>query len=260
LKTYKGELYAAGNAFYDSVSSGTIAHWNGSYWTEVIPGTGGTVTCFEVYKKDLYVGGAFGNNCSAPTTSNKVAIWNGDNWLPAGTGMNDIVYGLKTFDGNLYAGGNFTTADSDSVERIAKWEGNNWSAMPGPGFNDLIWCFGSYHAELYAGGMFTEAGGIPADHIAKWSASNDIVDFTVNKVTGIYPQPFHNRATIEIDNSQNENFTLVIYNIYGQLVREINNITTDKVTIERQDLKSGMYFFRLTAEGNLLGMGKMIIE
>jgi hypothetical protein len=44
------------------------------------------------------------------------------------------------------------------------------------------------------------------------------------------------------------------------LVCEFKNITGDKVIIEREDLKNGMYFFRLDTEGILVGTGKMIIE
>jgi hypothetical protein len=85
---------------------------------------------------------------------------------------------------------------------------------------------------------------------------------TINNILSIslYPNPTHQSATLQFNNPQNENHTLTLYNTYGQLVREINNITADKVTIGRQNLANGMYFFRLTAEGKLVGTGKLIME
>jgi hypothetical protein len=85
------------------------------------------------------------------------------------------------------------------------------------------------------------------------------VDKIDNKLI-VYPNPAHQSATLQFSNPKNENFTLTLYNTYGQLVREINNITGDKVTIERQDLTNGMYFFRLATEGKVIGTGKMVME
>jgi hypothetical protein len=109
-----------------------------------------------------------------------------------------------------------------------------------------------------------------------WTAINDGIRFTplvdvcspllVNEFgTGqnsfkLYPNPTTQFATLEFDNSKKENCILTLYNSIGQLVRTINDITSDKVIIERQSLTSGLYFFRLDNGKQTIAKGKLIIE
>jgi len=87
--------------------------------------------------------------------------------------MNSSVFKLA-FDGmgNLYAGGFFTTAGGVSANRIAKWNGSNWSAL-GLGVDGLARALTfDGMGNLYAGGDFTTAGGVSANRVAKWDGSN----------------------------------------------------------------------------------------
>lgn len=95
--------------------------------------------------------------------------------------------------------------------------------------------------------------------------------FSISTVTGInesfamdktlvYPNPSSNFTTFEFDNKQHESYTLALYDIQGQLVRTINNITTDKVIIKQNNLKSGLYFFKLHTDWELRASGKLIIK
>jgi len=74
--------------------------------------------------------------------------------------------------GNLYAGGDFTFAGGDSANRIAKWDGNAWSAL-GSGLNGYcVYAIAIDNSgDLYVGGEFTTAGGDSAKYIAKWDGS-----------------------------------------------------------------------------------------
>ena len=95
--------------------------------------------------------------------------------------------------------------------------------------------------------------------------------FTISSVTGIdasfaavktsvYPNPLTNFTTFEFDNIKHENHTLVLYDIQGQQVRTINNITSDKVIVKKKNLKSGLYFFQLHTDRELRASGKLIIK
>ncbi len=69
-------------------------------------------------------------------------------------------------------GGLFTTAGGISAKKVAKWDGNNWSALgDGLGGGDVnsIAAIGS---ELYVVGNFTTAGSGSANRIAKWDGSS----------------------------------------------------------------------------------------
>jgi Rax2 C-terminal beta propeller domain len=106
-------------------------------------------------------------------------------WLPtfggaAGTG--GPVSCFTTFDDGsgpaLYVGGQFQDAGGVPASRVAKWDGEHWSAL-GSGLT------GDWNAEvnalcvfddgggpaLYVAGYFTTAGGAPAASIAKWDGS-----------------------------------------------------------------------------------------
>lgn len=76
----------------------------------------------------------------------------------------------------------------------------------------------------------------------------------------IYPNPFHDYSTITFENSKKENCTLKLYNSFGQLVRSYNDINADKIVIKRQNLTSGLYYFRLGTGKQTLTKGNLLIE
>jgi hypothetical protein len=125
----------------------------------------------------LYVGGGF--TTAGGVTVNKIAKLEGSRWLPLGSGIgpgNGTVWAMTVFDDGsgsaLYAGGDFVLAGGRVVNRIARWDGSEWSSVGG-GMNAevrgalIVFDDGSGPA-LYAGGDFTMAGGVEANHIAKW--------------------------------------------------------------------------------------------
>jgi trimeric autotransporter adhesin len=73
--------------------------------------------------------------------------------------------------GNLYAGGWFSEAGGAEANRIARWDGSEWSGL-GSGLNDYVDDIEVLGSDLYACGNFTEAGGIAVNHIAKWDGSS----------------------------------------------------------------------------------------
>lgn len=98
-------------------------------------------------------------------------------WIGLGTGMDERVNALAKWNGSIYAGGFFTNAGGVPVNRIAKWDGTNWSALgtgisgPAP-FPGIVNAIAGVGTNLYVGGYFTSAGGIAAINIARWNGSN----------------------------------------------------------------------------------------
>lgn len=76
----------------------------------------------------------------------------------------------------------------------------------------------------------------------------------------IFPNPFNNYTTIEFDNTNKINHNLTIYDYQERMVRRVNNITTDKIIIERKELANGLYFFKLNTDENNIATGKLLIE
>jgi hypothetical protein len=78
----------------------------------------------------------------------------------------------------------------------------------------------------------------------------------------IYPNPVRTEATIKINADQEiAEGTLEIYNLSGQKVQQIENVTSKLLDFNRNGLQSGCYFVRYTnPAGNISGVGKMMVE
>jgi hypothetical protein len=60
----------------------------------------------------------------------------------------------------------------------------------------------------------------------------------------ISPNPFSSSTTLHTDKVF-ENATLIVYNSLGQQVKQIKNINGQTITLQRDNLPSGLYFIRL---------------
>lgn len=92
-------------------------------------------------------------------------------WSPLGLGMNGQVTALATQGNSLYAGGWFTTADGNSANHIARWDGSAWHPL-GRGVNGNVYALLVVGTDLYVGGEFTSADGVNALNIAKWNGTS----------------------------------------------------------------------------------------
>lgn len=77
----------------------------------------------------------------------------------------------------------------------------------------------------------------------------------------IYPNPFSTSATMIINAGEiNNNNSLHIYDMIGQEIRIINIGNNSQATIDREQLSSGMYFYKLVNNDNeILSTGKFVI-
>lgn len=109
------------------------------------------------------------------TTATGEGVWSDQFSGPPGAN-NTISVVVKDSSNNIYIGGTFTIVCGVYANRIAKWNGSEWSALgSGIGYSyesssvTSIAIDGS--GNVYAGGFFTSAGGVPASNIAKWNGS-----------------------------------------------------------------------------------------
>lgn len=181
-----GSSIYAGGSFRTAGTIGAsyIARWNStsSTWENVGVSTtngiekDGYVNCITVDGTNMYVGGNF--KSVGKLAANNIAKWNGSSWsllthTPSGQNGTDAeVSAIAVLGSDVYVGGGFTTAGgSVGANRIAKFNGSEWSAM-GTGMNNIVYAIGIMDASnIYAGGLFTTAGGITANYFAKWNGS-----------------------------------------------------------------------------------------
>jgi hypothetical protein len=74
----------------------------------------------------------------------------------------------------------------------------------------------------------------------------------------IFPNPFSDKTTIELPPQYSGNFSLKFMDISGKLLFE-KPMMGNKVELERQDLKQGMYLFQIKNKDKLVAIGKLMI-
>jgi trimeric autotransporter adhesin len=189
-------LYIAGN-FADIggvTGANFIARWDGSSYSALGAPIAGNVPLiiFSAHVWDdgngpaLYVGGRFTSIDGVPAS--RIAKWNGSNWSSLGAGVTGAgvapsIMDMVAFDdGNgeaLYVGGQaFTFAGGQPANRIARWNGSEWSAV-GDGFADgIVWNLEVFDdgsgggPALYAFGTFTMSGSTPLGRVARWNGAS----------------------------------------------------------------------------------------
>jgi len=190
-------LYVGGS-FTDAsgILVNRIAKWDGIMQTWSALGDGVSNTLVSIpnvgslafdSNNNLYAGGYFEN--AGDVLVNNIAKWDGSSWSALGSGVTGVTNSFLgthpsvncfAFDSrnNLYVGGYFNNAGGVSVNNIAKWDGNNWSAL-GSGITNAINFSTSVNSlvfdssnNLYVGGYFNNAGGVEVNNIAKWDGNS----------------------------------------------------------------------------------------
>ncbi|MBI2928565.1 MAG: Ig-like domain-containing protein [Verrucomicrobia bacterium] len=150
-----------------------VGKWDGRRWVQVGGGLTEDVNVFAVFNDGtgaaLFAGGRFG-----------LARFNGSRWTLLGAPASSrTVNAMAVFnDGSgpaLFVAGDFTNIGGLSANRIAKWNGSQWStvgtAVTGTRVNALTVFDDGSGAKLYAGGDFTAAGGLGVNDLARWDGA-----------------------------------------------------------------------------------------
>ncbi|MFH1745882.1 MAG: hypothetical protein ABIG44_02445 [Planctomycetota bacterium] len=182
-------LYVGGDfATAGDITAYNLARWDGDGWSAVGDGVDDLAAVYALLPFDdgggpaLYVGGAFSS--VGGVSARCIAKWDGTSWSALGAGMSDVtlpgaprVRSLAAYDDGggaaLYVGGEFALADEVVAHKIAKWDGESFSALnEGNGLDEMVEALAVYDdgcgPALYAGGRFGTAGEIIAGGIARW--------------------------------------------------------------------------------------------
>lgn len=270
LCVYNNKLYvggyftsAGGNPAYDIVS------WDGSNWSALpgIPVDTEGIYCLAVYNGNLYAGGYF--NTIGNVKVNNIAQWNGTSWTPLGSGVNGVVYSIQAYNGNLYVGGTFSVAGGIAVNNFAEWDGVKWHYAPGFTGSQCYGCqptfvnsMAIYNGYMFAGGNFDSAGGVPTIDIAgNYGGGTGINNLSAHNDIKIYPNPSNGQFTLQSSVNSGQ-LTVEVYNTLGQQVY-FNSYQpiANGYQLPLSNQPAGVYLYRvISASGNLLGEGKIVIE
>jgi hypothetical protein len=139
------------------------------------------------------------------------------------------------------------------------WQQENLSNL-NPGYvmsfytyNDsIIWAVGG-------GGMilYTTTGG----HVFVNQIISEIPEGFV--LYQNYPNPFNSQTTIEFDIKEKGNYKLILYDCLGRKREELFNeylkAGSYRISFNGNELQSGVYFYRLSADGKAINSKKMLL-
>jgi len=79
-----------------------------------------------------------------------------------------------------------------------------------------------------------------------------------NSGFSIYPNPFNSTTTLHT-NQLLTNATITIYNLHGQMVNQLKNISGNTITLQRNNLLNGLYYIEIDQKGISFIANKLII-
>jgi Lysyl oxidase len=80
-----------------------------------------------------------------------------------------------------------------------------------------------------------------------------------NMRTTVEPNPFGDYTLLQFDNKQGNSFELSLTDVQGRVVRQYSDIRESIVKIERGELVSGVYWYRLSGKEGV-GVGRFVVE
>lgn len=75
----------------------------------------------------------------------------------------------------------------------------------------------------------------------------------------VMPNPVSDKSVIHFQNNQNKSFVFTLYDYNGKQVRQLPNVTDDKLVFDKSGLPSGVYFFQLTYEDDVRASGRIVV-
>ena len=87
----------------------------------------------------------------------------------------------------------------------------------------------------------------------------DIINHQIkNKGIDIYPNPFSERTTITFSNPDFQKYQLILMDLTGKVMRQVGDITGNKVELSRENLSPGLYMIEL--RGVDIYRGMVVVE
>jgi len=87
------------------------------------------------------------------------------------------------------------------------------------------------------------------------------IDKDINRIQiQIGPNPFQEFTLIRFDNQRNERYDFELYDFTGKKVQEINNVRSNCIELNRNNLPTGVYLFQLQNKIGRVYSGRLIMN
>jgi len=97
------------------------------------------------------------------------------------------------------------------------------------------------------------------DNCAFFNNSSVVINSDTDNELTIYPNPFSESATIQFYNPDNSQFTFILADLKGSVVRKIDKINNNEILLLKKNLNSGIYFIELKSKDKTY-RSKIMIE
>jgi len=261
LQNWNGSAWVNSNQYiytYDVNNNQTSylsQSWNGSAW----------VVDHDQEWKDTYTYDVNNN-----LTSELDQDWNGSTWVNSYqyTGTYDVNNNITSVLGKSWNG----SAWVNSEQSIYTYDvNNNMTSYLYQSWNGSAWVNSNQNTHAYDANNFTKS-----DTYKSWNSNGTIVTYGdstfyyFHTITGvndlivqgenitIYPNPATEIVSFKIDNRNNADLTLNIYNVTGTLVKS-ETLRQNQRQINIRDLSNGIYMVEIKTK-EWTGKQKLIIQ
>jgi hypothetical protein len=109
----------------------------------------------------------------------------------------------------------------------------------------------------WSGGWNTSS---TVDGMYKWAGAVGITEIgNETKSVNVFPNPMNDVSIVKIPSGTGK-VDFILYNVTGEKVEELKNISDTQIEIKRGNKPSGIYFYQVSNEKGVVGTGKIIIE
>ena len=115
-----------------------------------------------------------------------------------------------------------------------------WPTEPngnGPTLELKFWSYDNALPESWIASVLNGTPGEPNGYMVNVNEATEEDTFTFT----IYPNPFKTKAIFQVTSQDKmDNCEIVFYNLYGKEVKRIQNVSGDRIEIQRDNLKKGI--------------------
>ncbi|MBM3419269.1 MAG: T9SS type A sorting domain-containing protein, partial [Bacteroidetes bacterium] len=194
------------------------------------------------------------------TSSNGTLLWSktygnllGANGKTSAQQTNDGGYIITGTIPNSITGFDIYLIKTDSIGNSGCNETNPTTMVSSGGIQNTRGVQGAGGAVLRTIATQTFSGGIETT-LCLMLGVNEIKE---PQVVSIFPNPFSTQTTLRNDIYFND-ASLTIYNLFGQIVKQMKNISGQTVTIIRENLTSDVYYIRIE-DNKTIWVNKLVI-
>lgn len=144
-----------------------VARFDGIQWQPMSSAPLSGVFALCMFRGNLFAAGSFRINGPVPLT--RIARWDGTSWNPVGSGVGPATGGARVnamcvYEDSLVVGGIFAVASGVPALGVARWNGNEWSAM-GTLSSSIDYLF------VHRGALIAARKSKPTDSIVRWDGT-----------------------------------------------------------------------------------------